>query len=130
MRNPGDYSGSMTAQFERFPDEKRRSPRIDGAGIKVEYFPEGSKASAIKSTIKNICIHGICIYMPEVIEVTETINMKIFLPGSDIPIPAKGVIVWYGAGGKADCYNVGIEFEKISEEDQKKLSGYIEANLK
>ncbi|MBN1869838.1 MAG: PilZ domain-containing protein [Candidatus Omnitrophica bacterium] len=120
----------MMAQFERYPEERRRSPRISGDGIKLEYFANGNQASTTKASVKNICIHGICIYMPEVIEAKETISVNISLPGSKIPIRAQGVVVWYGAGDRLGYYNVGIEFEKISKEDQKKLSDYIEANLK
>ena len=120
----------MTAQFERFPDERRRSPRISGAGIEVEYFSGGNKTLATKAVVKNICIHGICIYMPEVIETREAISVNIFLTGSEIPLRAQGAVVWYSAGERSGYYNVGIEFEKISKEDQKKLSDHIEANLK
>lgn len=120
----------MTASFERYPDERRRSPRIDGAGIKVEYRPEGTNESAIKSTAKNICIHGICVYMPAVVEVTQTIEMKIDLPGDEIPILTKGTIVWYGSGREVATYQAGIEFQGMSEEDQKRLSVYIDARMK
>ena len=120
----------MTAQFERYPNERRRSPRISGAGTEVEYFADGKKASAAKAFVKDICIHGICLYMPKVVEAREMIAMNIFLAGSEIPIRAQGVVVWYNAGTRLGYYNVGIEFEKISEEDQKKLSDHIEANLK
>jgi len=120
----------MTAQFERYPNERRRSPRISGAGTKVEYFADGDEASATKASVKDICIHGICIYVPEVIETKKTMFMNIVLAGSEIPIRVQGVVVWYSGGDRVGYYNVGIEFEKISEEDQKKLSDHIEANLK
>ncbi len=119
----------MSAQFESYPDERRRSPRINGAEIKVEYFTEKNKASAVHTSVKDVCIHGICLFMPDIIEVNETISMKISLAGSETPIAAQGVIVWFSAGDRSGCYNVGIEFEKISEEDQMKLSDYIKAHL-
>ncbi len=118
----------MSTQFESYPNERRRSPRISGAGTEVEYFTDKNKTSPTKALVKDICIHGICIYVPEVIGANETIRMDILLTGSEIPIHAQGAVVWYGAGNRPDCYKVGIEFEKISEEDQKKLFAYIEAN--
>ena len=120
----------MAAQFEGYPDERRRSPRISGAGAEVEYFADRNKASVARALVKDICIHGICIYMPEIIGAKETISMKIFLPGSEAPIRAQGAVVWYSAGKNSNCYNVGIVFEKISQEDREKLSDHIEANLK
>ena len=120
----------MSAQFENYPNERRLSPRVSGAGIKVEYFANGNEASAKKASVKNICIHGICIFMPEVIEAKEMITMDIFLPGSKTPLRAKGTVVWYGAGDREGYYNVGIEFETISEEDRKKISDFVEKNLK
>ena len=61
----------MHAPFESYPNERRRSPRISGAGIEIEYFTNGDETSIAEASVKDICIHGICIYMPEVIEVTR-----------------------------------------------------------
>ena len=120
----------MNAQFESYPNERRRSPRVSGVGIRAEYFPVGKEESAAKASVKDICIHGICIHMPNVIEVSETISINIFLPDRKDPLQALGVVVWYNAANLLDCYNVGIEFESISEEDRKTLADYVEKNLK
>ena len=57
--NSIDYINTMEDQQEKFPQEKRRSPRVGGAV--VEYFMDGEEASVKKAFIKDICIHGICI---------------------------------------------------------------------
>jgi len=55
--------------------------------------------------------------------------MDILLPGSDIPFRAEGSVVWYNAFENEDYFRVGIEFAKITDEDQKKLSDYIQEKL-
>lgn len=119
----------MSAQFEAFPEERRRSPRINGAGITVEYTVAGAKAPATKAGVKNICVHGICVYMPQVKEVAVTYDMTIFLPGHPAPLHTLGNFVWYGPSDRPNCFNVGIEFEKMSESDQKKLAEYINVRV-
>ncbi|HQP10849.1 MAG TPA: PilZ domain-containing protein [Candidatus Omnitrophota bacterium] len=120
----------MSAQFDTYPEERRRSPRIDGSGIKVEYFPEKHTESIIKTTAKNICGQGICVFMPEIIGLEETIHMKILLPGNETPLVTKGVIVWYSSGGKADTFQAGIEFEGMSAADQRILSDFLNTRLR
>ena len=119
----------MTAPFDNFPYERRRSPRVSGAGIGVEYFPAGGKTQPTKTSAKNICIHGICLCMTNITEPKETVIMDILLPGSDIPFRAEGSVVWYNAFENEDYFRVGIEFAKITDEDQKKLSDYIQEKL-
>ena len=117
----------MVDKQERFPKEKRRSPRVSGA--LVEYFVDGQESLAKKAFIKDICIHGICIYMPEVVEEKTIICMDVFLFGSEIPMKAKGRVVWHKQGEYLGYYNIGIEFTKMSKEDKKSLSNHIKANL-
>jgi len=117
----------MTIPFDQFPNENRRSPRVDGKGIKVEYYSTGNEASPTKAPVKNICFHGICICMPSISEGWKMIHMNIVPPGRTTPISATGSVVWYNMLEGDDYYNVGIEFQTISEEDQKWLEDYVKA---
>ena len=55
--------------------------------------------------------------------------MSILLPGRNAPIPAVGSVVWYNMFEGDDFYSVGIEFQVISEEDQKWLGDYVKGIL-
>ena len=122
-----DYITNMGDQQERFPNEKRRSPRVGGA--MVEYYVERQESSEKKAFIKDICIHGICIYAPESVEAEKIIYMSVFLFGSEVSLEAEGMVVWNKPGEYVGYHNVGIEFTKMSEEDKTRLSEHIEANL-
>ena len=116
----------MEDQQERFPKEKRRSPRVGGAV--VEYFIDREEAPVKKAFIKDICIHGICIYMPEIVEEKKIVDMDIYLFGSETLIHAKGRVVWHKPGEYLGYHNIGIEFTEVPKEDKKKLSDHIKAN--
>ena len=117
----------MAENQERFPKEKRRSPRVGGAV--VEYYIGDDESSVKKAFIKDICIHGICIYMPEGVDETTEISMDVFLFGIDTPISAKGRVVWHKPGEYLGYHNVGVEFQGISKEDKKRVANHIKINL-
>jgi hypothetical protein len=121
----------MVDQSENFPKEKRRSPRVSGA--LVEYFISGDPGDPPpkkKAFIKDLCIHGICIYIPSPVKEAAELCMDVFLFGSDIPVTAKGKVVWQKLGGYFNFHNVGIEFTEISDDDRKTLEDHISANYK
>jgi len=120
----------MSDSFEQYPSERRRSPRVPGNAIEVEYFTDSGDATPTEASVRNICIHGICLFLPEVVEGKDTINMKILLPGRKDPLRALGSVVWYSAGDREGFYNVGIEFLEISDEDQKLIADFVERALK
>jgi hypothetical protein len=117
----------MADEQERFPKEKRRSPRVGGA--MVEYYIEGQESSGKNAFIKDVCIHGICIYTPESVEADKTIYLSVFLFGSEVSMKAEGRVVWHKPGEYVGYHNVGIEFSKMSKDDTQRLSAHIEANL-
>ena len=116
----------MGEKGERFPQEKRRSPRIGGAV--VEYYCDNNEAVVKKAFIKDICIHGICIYMPEGVENVTEVTMDVFLFGSDAPINTKGRVVWHKPGEYLGYHNVGIEFSEMDEGEKKRLAEHIKVN--
>jgi len=113
---------------EKFPKERRRVPRVGGSI--VEYSVEGSDASVKKAFIKDICIYGICVYVPEVFDENAVLNLSIYLFGLETPINPKGKVVWQKPGGFLGYFNVGIEFVEMSDECTKVLADHIELNVR
>ena len=116
----------MPDRPERFPKEKRRSPRVSGAI--VEYFIDGQNPDRKKAFIKDLCIHGICIYIPHAVGSDAVLCMYIFLFGSNVPIFAKGRVVWQKPADYVGFYNVGCEFMEMNDEGRKRLADHIKAN--
>jgi hypothetical protein len=118
----------MSEDDEKFSKERRRAPRVGGSI--VEYSVEGRNASLRKAFIKDICIYGICVYVPEMFDEKSVLDLNIYLFGLETPINPKGRVVWQKPGGFLGYYNVGIEFTDISDECTKILSNHIELNFK
>lgn len=118
----------MEEKDEKFSKERRRAPRVSGAI--VEYSIEGQASSDKKAFIKDICIYGICIYVPETIKNKTILCLDIYLFGNENPIKTKGKVVWQKPGNYLGYYNVGVEFVDMSEEYQKILSEHIVTNYR
>jgi len=101
----------MTDQDEKFSQERRRAPRVNGTV--VEYRVEGrdpDDGEKIKAFIKDVCI-----YTTEAIEKEAILDIDIFLFGSERLIKAKGRVAWHKVGDYAGYHNLGIEFTEIDE---------------
>jgi len=118
----------MEDQDEKYTQEKRRVPRVSGA--LVEYAFEGKDAPAKEAFIKDICVYGVCIFVPQTVDLDTVMRLDIFLFGDNAPINAKGKVIWRKARGDLGYFNVGIEFTEMSDEHKKILSEHIEANYK
>lgn len=57
------------------------------------------------------------------------IHMNIIAPGRTTPISAVGSVVWYNMLEGDDYFSVGIEFQVITEEDQKWIGDYVKGIL-
>jgi len=118
----------MEDQEEKFPNEKRRAPRV--SGTLVEYVFEGKDEPAKEAFIKDICIYGVCIFVSQAIELGANLCLDIFLFGDNAPIKAKGKVIWKKRGGDLGYFNVGIEFIEINDEHKKILSEHIRVNYR
>jgi len=87
----------MNDSEEKFPNERRRVPRVGGSI--VEYSVEGTDAPLKKAFIKDICIYGICVYVPETFDDNAVLDLSIYLFGLETPINPKGKVVWQKPGG-------------------------------
>jgi len=118
----------MEDQDEKFPHERRKAKRV--SGTLVEYTFEGKNATTKEAFIKDICIYGVCIFVPHAVELDAILFLDIFLFGNDAPISAKGKVIWQKAGESLGYYHVGIEFTKMSDEHEKILSDHIEVTYR
>jgi len=118
----------MEDQDEKFPKEKRRAPRV--SGTLVEYTFEGKDEPTKEAFIKDICIYGVCIFVPNAVELDAVLSLDIFLFGNNTPISTKGKVIWQKAGENLGYFNVGIEFTKMSDEHKKILSDHIKVTYK
>jgi len=118
----------MEDQGEKFPKERRKVKRV--SGTLVEYSFEGKDATAKEAFIKDICIYGVCIFIPHAVDIDAILSLDIFLFGNNAPISAKGKVIWQKAGESLGYYNVGIEFTKMSDEHEKILSDHIEVTYR
>ena len=56
----------MEENNKKFSKERRSAPRVSGA--LAEYIIEGNESPKKKAFIKDIGIHGVCIYVPEAMD--------------------------------------------------------------
>jgi len=119
----------MTDPEEKFPQERRRAPRISGAVVEYSIKgedPQGGEKK--KAFIKDVCIYGVCIYTVEAIPKQAILDINIFLFGSDIPVKAQGRVAWHKTGDYAGYHSLGIEFVEMIDEDRNRLEEHIKVN--
>ncbi|MBM3252824.1 MAG: PilZ domain-containing protein [Candidatus Omnitrophica bacterium] len=80
------------------------------------------------SLSKDISMGGVRLLNDFVAESTK-ILVEIYLRDDDIPIIAKGVVVWAQKIPFSDRYYVGVRFTEISEASLSRLRLYIERKL-
>lgn len=109
-------------------EERRKFVRLD-LNTMVEWEKTGRDESAGESKTKNISGGGICLIMDGVINVGDTLNLKINLPTLKT-IQAKGKIVWVDdfeiiGDRKEKRYEAGIEFIDIDVKDRQEINKFV-----
>ncbi len=109
--------------------ERRRFPRLS-CGVSLEYMPvEEGRTIPYASTTKNISTGGICIIAFERLADDQILDISFSLPRAAAELKARGKVAWVNelriANQTTSVYEVGIEFIKVSEEDQKLLNQFI-----
>ena len=108
--------------------ERRKFPRLS-LGADIKYSVAKISSSQGEIPMKNISAAGICIIVYEDLALGTDLSLQVYLPGNDAPIYTKGRVVWksefkIGYGSKP-CYDVGIGFLDIDEEDRQKILQYV-----
>ncbi len=82
----------------------------------------------IKSQTENIGAGGVRVIIDERIPISSKVGIKLYL--SERPIECKGRIVWVVENKDNDhkgCFDTGIEFYQISDEDQKTIDIFVKS---
>ena len=110
--------------------ERRKFSRIP-LNVKVKYdVLKGSPHRAGEARSKNLSAGGICLAIPEKIDIGALLRLKLFLRNDDDYITVIGKVIWFEefhinntSGDKA--YDCGIEFVSIEPQDQKKVAATL-----
>ena len=110
--------------------QERRKYRRLATTVDVAYSKTQPKSKEKQVYSKNISKGGICLIINEEVQVSDLLELKIFLPRHEAPINVIGEVHWVREsiiggtyGGKK--YDVGIEFKKISEQDVNEIEKYV-----
>jgi len=113
--------------------DKRRFPR---ANYRCSIFIKRSGATKKISTItENIGGGGVCIILDEDLGLFRGVEIEVALDDKETPIKSSGTVVWVvkkKSHMKTDnyCYDTGIEFVNISENDREKILKTVDDILK
>ncbi|MFH1767625.1 MAG: PilZ domain-containing protein [Candidatus Omnitrophota bacterium] len=113
--------------------ERRKFVRLD-MRIPIRWenvSPSGDSCggSANSDTAKNICRGGICIIMAVKPSIGDILNIKVDLPSKRF-VTALGKVIWMNELYMDDLdkkqeFDVGIEFLKITKEDEDELNRFV-----
>lgn len=111
--------------------EKRKYPRIKDKLIVACDMPSSGVIEAIERS-EDLSLGGMRISIHKNAIKGDTVNCKIYLFNDNIPIEAKGRIVWKkelkkARGQESDI--AGIEFSGLGAEEAKRLRDYISRRL-
>jgi c-di-GMP-binding flagellar brake protein YcgR len=115
--------------------EKRKFPRLPlNVNVKCEVLNVSTlRAEEIRA--KNISAGGICLVVPEKVNIDTLLKLKLSLSGEAMFIIVKGKVVWveeFSVTHTSDykAYDCGIEFVDVGPQDQKNISRYLIAPLR
>jgi c-di-GMP-binding flagellar brake protein YcgR len=106
--------------------ERRKYPRFS-VDLPIEYYRIDSSISHTGKAL-NISEGGLLIYFPEEMDVSQYLNLKLFLSlGSELnTIEVLAEVVWMDIHlGRAGDYRCGVNIIDISPEDRTKLRNFI-----
>ncbi|PIQ88804.1 MAG: hypothetical protein COV72_05865 [Candidatus Omnitrophica bacterium CG11_big_fil_rev_8_21_14_0_20_42_13] len=109
--------------------ERRKFPRH--YAVVADYKLANSEAVKA-SQVKNISAGGICLIVYEDIEIGSQVELKIYLPGSSLPILAWAKTLWKNEfkveSETRKRFDIGFEFLKIEELDRQKIAQYVNSS--
>ena len=111
----------MARETKQAADERRRSKRFD-LPIEVEY--RTLTQNPIYGTVmaQNVSKTGLALADTKDVKRGETIQLKMSVPGDNLPVFATGTVAW------ADGVKAGVRITKISRNDQERILEHIYQN--
>ena len=114
----------MSPQESDYQDEeRRRAPRVKG--VVVEYSRNAEEDFSKSAFMKDMSILGLCIFVPERLDIDTKLYLKIYLSGSEVPLQVEGRVVWQKMSSYLNYFDSGIEFADLGDTDHKRLTEYI-----
>jgi len=115
----------MNENAQNFPPEKekRKKPRISGSVI--EYSFADDVDNRITAFMKDVSMGGTCIYVHEDIQEGSELQLFLHLFGCEQPLETKGKVVWKKSSKFLHCFDIGIMFIEMDEENSNRLEQYI-----
>ncbi len=102
-------------------DERRRSKRFD-LPLEVEYRTLTQNPIFGNVLAQNVSKTGVSLNDARDVKRGETIQLKMNVPGDNLPVFATGTIAW------ADGVKAGVRITKISKNDQERILEHIYQN--
>ena len=126
-------NGKLTGYWNGI--ERRASVRINTA-FKTKYTVEETKPGQKReATSKNISLGGILLQLCEKLYPPTLLILDIFLPNEEVPIAAKGEVVWIKELSGLDelgrrAFDAGIKFVSMDPRDKERLDNQIKVHIK
>ncbi|MCL5276766.1 MAG: TIGR02266 family protein [Deltaproteobacteria bacterium] len=107
-------------------EDKRRARRID-TKLEVKY---GDITSFISDYAMNISRGGMFISTKNPLKVDTVISVEFVIPDIKVPIQVRGKVSWVNDPQQIKGTNLipgmGVQFQALSDDDQKKLHNFID----
>lgn len=108
--------------------DRRRFPRANYKCL-VTVRKKGGVQTFTTQT-ENIAVGGICVILPEKLDIFSHVDLVITLLNGMPPLKCGGSIVWTVKSQdpkrvKANCYDTGIEFSDITDEQNQRINKIV-----
>ncbi len=118
----------MEVKRDDHSEERRKFPRLN-ASVAIEYSVLQKPQSTETAFTKNISAGGICIIVYEEIKPGSILSLRLNLVDEHDYIDSRGRVAWVSEFcfdyDNRKCWDIGVEFIGISDEERARLSKYI-----
>lgn len=110
---------------------RRRFPRVKYPCLVTVWYEEGQEKETFLTHTENLGIGGACLLFHKRFKMFAAIDLEIDLLDMEEHICCKGKIVWVVQHKDPDprrplSYDIGVEFEGLSEENKRRVSKVVQ----
>ncbi len=113
---------------------RRNFPRVKFPCLVTIQAGAKTVPNAILTHTENVGIGGICVVVKENIKTFYPLSIEIDLLDASEHVKCKGKVVWNVSRGdkksKKNMYDIGIEFEDMNADDQKRIAQVVQHFMK
>ena len=111
--------------------DRRKFPRVNYPCLVVIRHDSGADRDVILTHTENVGIGGVCLILKQDLKMFCPVEIELDLLDLQEHIKCPGKVVWNvqrktSVRNKPLFYDVGIEFQDISEKDEQRLQGIVE----